>query len=89
MTRKRKRLIKEFDSVIENLEKAGIKHNDDYDIVGVGDVVESVLKRLGITEDRVKEYFGTDECGCTERKKYLNGIFYWRQKAKERKGDGF
>jgi len=45
---------------------------------GLGDVVEEVLQKFGITEERFKEWFNLKECGCTERKKWLNGLFSWK-----------
>lgn len=73
---------KTLDSVITELEKHNIKHNDDYDVVGIGDVVEQVLSKLGISEENFKAFFGLQECQCTDRKKFLNSLFYWRQKRK-------
>lgn len=72
----------EIDPVIEELKRLKIKHNDDYDIVGVGDVVESVLTKFGITQESFKSWLKLSECSCTERKKFLNGIFHWRLKRK-------
>jgi hypothetical protein len=73
---------KDLDNIIQEIRSQGIKHNDDYDSVGVGDVVESVLSRLGITQEKFKELFNLQECNCTERKKWLNGVFHWRRKRK-------
>ena len=80
MNIERREIRDTLDSVIEKLEDKGLKHNDDYDMVGVGDVVESVLNSMGITQERFKSWLGLSECDCTERKKWMNGIFYWRQK---------
>jgi hypothetical protein len=71
-----------YDEVIQELESKGIKPSDDYEVVGVGDVVESVLTKFGITEERFKSWFNLKECNCTKRKKWLNGLFSWRIKKK-------
>lgn len=68
-----------LDKVIGDLEEKGLKHNDDYDKVGIGDIVESVLLKLGITQEKFKEFWGLSECACNERKKWLNGLFYWHK----------
>ena len=69
----------EINQVITELEKRGIDVNDHLrDKVGLGDVVEDVLKTFGITEERFKQWFGLKECGCSKRKKWLNGLFSWK-----------
>jgi hypothetical protein len=40
---------------------------------GLGDMVEGVLKSVGITEERVSKVLGKP-CGCKERKKRLNSL---------------
>ncbi len=80
MTIEEREIRSDLDRVIRQLEKEGLRHNDDYDVVGIGDVVESVLNKMGITQDRFKSWTGLSECNCTERKKWLNGILHWRQK---------
>ena len=71
----------EIDGVIYELEKQGINMNshNDPDVVGLGDVVESTLKKFGITEERFKEWFNLQECGCSKRKAWLNRIFSWKK----------
>jgi hypothetical protein len=71
----------EIDKVIIELEKQGINMNShvDSNIVGLGDVVENVLKTFGITEERFKEWFNLQECGCSRRKAWLNRIFSWKK----------
>jgi len=73
----------EMDQVIDELEKKGIDFNttqEDLQTRGLGDVVEGVLTKFGITQERYKEWFGLQECNCTKRKKYLNGLFSWNVK---------
>jgi hypothetical protein len=69
--------------VINELEKKGIDFNttqEDLQTRGLGDVVEGVLNKFGVTQERYKEWFGLQECNCTKRKKYLNGLFSWNVK---------
>ena len=40
--------------------------------IGVGTIIENVLTKFGITEERFKTAFGLDECGCAKRKKWLD-----------------
>lgn len=71
----------EMDKAISKLESLGIdpnSHNKE-DTTGLGDVVESVLKSFGITEERFKHWFNLKECGCTKRKAYLNNLFSWKK----------
>jgi hypothetical protein len=73
----------EMDQVINELESKGIDFNttqEDLQTRGLGDVVEGVLNKFGITQERYKEWFGLQECNCTKRKKYLNGLFSWNVK---------
>lgn len=74
----------EINKVIKELEDRGINVNSHMtqDTKGLGDVVEDVLTKFGITEERFKKWFKLKECGCTKRKKWLNGIFSWKVKNK-------
>ena len=78
MTKKNQKIRESIDPVIEKLQTLDINHND-WDIEGIGDVLEKVLCSFGITEERFKWWFDLEECGCTERKKWLNGLFGWRK----------
>lgn len=42
----------------------------------MGDAVESVLKSVGITEERVEKWLGK-KCGCKQRKERLNLLSQW------------
>lgn len=69
----------EMNKVIAELEKRGINVNSHMeDTKGLGDVVEEVLTSVGITQERFKKWFKLKECGCTKRKKWLNGLFSWK-----------
>jgi len=69
----------EMDEVINQLEKRGVKFNHGEDMTGLGDVVESVLTNMGITQERFKEWFNLKECNCNKRKKWLNNLFSWKR----------
>jgi len=72
----------EIDQVITELQKRGINMNshNENNIVGLGDVVEDVLKTFGITQERFKEWFNLKECGCSRRKAWLNSLFSWKKR---------
>ena len=69
----------EMDEAINQLEKRGVKFNHGEDMTGLGDVVESVLTNMGITQERFKEWFNLKECNCNKRKKWLNNLFSWKR----------
>lgn len=69
----------EMDEVINQLEKRGIRYNQGDDMTGLGDVVESVLTNMGITQERFKQWFNLKECNCSKRKKWLNNLFSWKK----------
>lgn len=71
----------EMDVVINELEKLGINPSSHLDpnMMGLGDVVENVLKSVGVTEERFKEWFGLKECNCSKRKAWLNSLFSWKR----------
>jgi hypothetical protein len=72
----------EMDQVIQELESKGIKansHVNNNDMTGLGDLVESALQSVGITEERFKEWFNLRECNCSKRKAWLNNLFSWKK----------
>lgn len=73
----------QMDIVISELEKAGVSASShiNQDRVGLGDVVENVLKSVGITEERFKEFFNLRECNCSKRKAWLNNILSWHKNS--------
>jgi len=69
----------DMNKVIQQLEAQGVQHNTkEGDMTGLGDVLESVLTSVGITEDRFKGWFNLKECNCSKRKKWLNNLFSWK-----------
>ena len=69
----------DIDKVIHDLEQQGVNLNNYGEMEGLGDLVESALKKVGITEDRFKSWFNLKECNCTKRKQWLNKIFPFRK----------
>jgi hypothetical protein len=81
MSDETEKIRSEMQPVIDELKAKGIDFNaSESDIVGLGDVVEGVLNKFGITQERFKSWFGLKECNCTERKKWLNNLFSWKVK---------
>ena len=79
MENSQEKIRKELDSAINELKNQGVNYNSkEEEVVGLGDIVEATLTRLGITQERFKEWFGLKECNCTERKKFLNNLFSWK-----------
>ena len=44
--------------------------------MGIGDAIETMLTKVGITDDRVTKWLGRP-CGCKERKEKLNRLGRW------------
>jgi hypothetical protein len=83
MSDETEKIRSEMQPVIDELKAKGIDFNaSESDIVGLGDVVEGVLNKFGITQERFKSWFGLKECNCTERKKWLNNLFSWKVNKK-------
>ena len=75
-----KEIKTDMDKVIRELERRGVQYNaHKSDTTGLGDVVESVLTSMGITEERFKKFFHLSECNCSKRKKWLNNLFSWKK----------
>ena len=55
------------------------------DMEGLGDLVENVLTKFGITQERVQSALGTPDCGCSQRKQFLNRLFPFARKNDEQK----
>jgi predicted flap endonuclease-1-like 5' DNA nuclease len=72
-------LANEIQKVVDDLKSQGIKaETTEHEVVGLGDIVEKSLNKLGITQQRFKEFFSLKECNCTERKDFLNKLFSWK-----------
>lgn len=68
-----------MDEVIKDLEAQNISLETS-EMVGLGDLVENVLAKFGVTEEKFKSWFNLKECGCSKRKKYLNKLLSWKKK---------
>jgi hypothetical protein len=73
------KIQKEMDEVIKDLEAQNISLETG-ETVGLGDLVENVLTKFGITEEKFKSWLNLKECGCSRRKKYLNKLLSWKKK---------
>ena len=58
---------------------------DGVEVEGLGDLVENVLTKFGITQERVQKALGTKDCGCSRRKQFLNKLFPFARKNDEQK----
>lgn len=77
---------REMNLVIKELENLGVNNNSHttfQDTKGLGDVVEEVLNKFGITEERFKNWFQLKECNCSKRKAWLNNLFSWKVNQKK------
>ena len=72
----------EINKVINELEKEGVSLDNIDEMTGLGDVVEGVLIKFGVTEERFKKWFNLRECNCSKRKQWLNKIFSWKKRKK-------
>lgn len=71
-----------LDLVVNALEKEGINlKNYEEKKDGLGDVIANVFSKLGVTEETVEKWSGIGGCGCQKRKKFLNKIIPFRNKA--------
>ncbi|NBW13171.1 MAG: hypothetical protein EBR82_34635 [Caulobacteraceae bacterium] len=52
--------------------------------IAVGDLVETMLTRIGISKDRVKQWLRVKDCGCAKRQRWLNQWGYQQQDRIER-----
>jgi hypothetical protein len=72
----------QLEQVVDNIKDAGVtSENYQENTEGLGDLISNVLSKLGVTEETVKKWSGTQEgCGCNKRKKFLNTILPFRKK---------
>lgn len=72
-----------IDQVVEHLEKEEditIKNLREKDPQGLGDTLERVFAKFGITEEVISKGLGLRGCGCQKRKQFLNQVFPYRKK---------
>jgi hypothetical protein len=67
------------EKIAEELEKAGVTFETDVESMeGLGDLVHSILNKVGITEERFKRILGLKHCNCNSRRKLLNKLVRFR-----------
>jgi len=82
----KEKIQKEIETAINKLNNRGIKMHEtpqEYDEVGLGDAMETILTNMGVTQERYKEWFNLEECNCTRRKQWLNKMLSWKRPKKE------
>jgi len=74
----------EFDKAVEGLKEEGISLQEvkEGSSEGLGDTIEKVLSKFGITKKLMENVAGAGGCRCDERKKWLNRIFPYGKKKK-------
>ena len=77
----RKEEEKDLDEAMAEIEDRA----DGVEVEGLGDLVENVLTKFGITQERVQKALGTKDCGCDKRKQFLNQLFPFARKNDEQK----
>jgi len=76
---KQRELRNDGDAIVRELEKEGITQDTDMEAIeGLGDLVHSILKKVGVTEERFKKILGLKECNCNARRKMLNKLVRFR-----------
>jgi hypothetical protein len=55
------------------------------EVSGLGDLVEGILTKFGITSEKVENALGVPECGCSKRKQFLNKLFPFTRKNDQQK----
>lgn len=66
------------DRAIIEMQREGISMESDLKSKGLGDTVEKILGKMGITESILKKAFKVKDCGCNDRKEWLNKIFSYK-----------
>jgi len=75
--KERAELHSKADSAISELKEEGIKLDNISE--GLGDTIEKVLNKFGITQEKIEKITGAKGCGCSERKKWFNKIFSYNK----------
>ena len=65
------------DKAIEEIESQGETLGSE----GLGDTIEKVLSKFGISEEKISKIIGGSGCGCSKRKKWFNKIFGYKKDA--------
>jgi len=81
-----KPLPQQLDEVIQHLEveeDVKLENHKHKDPEGLGDTLERVFSKFGITEQWISAAMGIGGCGCSKRKNFLNQIFPYRKQSKD------
>lgn len=65
------------DKAIEEIESQG----ETLESEGLGDTIEKVLSKFGISEEKISKILGGSGCGCSKRKKWFNKIFSYKKES--------
>jgi len=70
----------------ENIDESSVPHAAQ-DRGGLGDLIEKVMNKMGVTHETMEKIFGVDSegCGCGKRKKFLNSLWPYYKEHKENK----
>ena len=76
----------QFELAVEELKSEGLSLQEEEvgESEGLGDTVEKVLSKFGITTKLMEKVSGITNCRCKERKKWLNKIFPYGNNKKEK-----
>ena len=83
-TRARRKEEKDLDKAMAEIEDKS-KGMGEVEVEGLGDLVEGVLAKFGITSEKVEKALGSKDCGCNKRKQFLNKLFPFARKNDEQK----
>jgi hypothetical protein len=74
---------RELNEIIDHLEKEediSLNNYQHKDPEGLGDTLEKVFSKFGVTEEKMEQFMGIGGCGCQKAKKFVNQIFPYRKK---------
>jgi len=71
--------VEKFNKVVKELKDDGLSL-EGTPPEGLGDTVEKVLSKFGITKSLMEKVAGEKGCKCSERKAWLNKIFPYKKK---------
>lgn len=72
-----------IDRAIIEMRHEGVTLESDEKSKGLGDTVEKILGKMGITQKMMEKVLGMKDCGCNQRKEWLNKIFSYKSKKND------
>jgi len=69
--------LKQFDKAVTALAEEGITPDEPSE--GLGDTIEKVLQKFGITKKLMANVSGAKDCRCNKRREWLNKIFKYKR----------